>query len=35
VRVPFDTYVINVDYAYTVFSALQDVHRFTVSFAMK
>jgi hypothetical protein len=35
VRVPFDTYVINVDYAYTVFSALQDVHRFTISFAMK
>jgi hypothetical protein len=35
VRVPFDTYAINVDYAYTVFSALQDVHRFTVSFAMK
>jgi hypothetical protein len=35
VRVPFDTYVINVDYAYTVFSVLQDVHRFTISFAMK
>jgi hypothetical protein len=35
VRVPFDTYVINVDYAYTVFSALNDVHRFTISFAMK
>ncbi len=35
VRVPFDTYVINVDYCYTVFSALQDVHRFTISFAMK
>ena len=35
VRVPFDTYVINIDYAYTVFSALQDVHRFTISFAMK
>ena len=35
VRVPFDTYVINVDYAYTVMSALNDVHRFTISFAMK
>ena len=35
VRVPFDTYVINIDYAYTVFSVVQDVHRFTISFAMK
>ena len=35
VRIPFDTYVVNVDYAYTVFSALQDVHRFTISFSMK
>jgi hypothetical protein len=35
VRVPFDTYVLNIDYAFTVFSALNDVHRFTISFAMK
>ena len=35
VRLPFDTYVINIDYAYTVFSVLNDVHRFTISFAMK
>jgi len=35
VRVPFDTYVVTVDYAYTVFSVLNDVHRFTISFAMK
>jgi hypothetical protein len=35
VRVPFDTYMVNVDYAYTVFSSLNGVHRFTISFAMK
>jgi hypothetical protein len=35
VKVPFDGYVIAFDYAYTVFSALNDVHRFSIRFAMK
>jgi hypothetical protein len=35
VRVPFEGYTVSFDYAYTVFSALQDVHRFTINFAMK
>ncbi|HMK39079.1 MAG TPA: hypothetical protein VK569_07035, partial [Bacteroidota bacterium] len=35
VRVPFENYTVNVDYAYTVFASMNGVHRFTVSFAMK
>ncbi len=35
VRLPFDSYNVSVDYAYTVFTSLSDVHRFTVRFAMK
>jgi hypothetical protein len=35
VRLPFDSYNVTVDYAYTVFTSLNDVHRFTVRFAMK
>jgi hypothetical protein len=35
VRLPVDEYTVYVDYAYTVFSSLNDVHRFTVRFAMK
>jgi hypothetical protein len=35
VRLPFDSYNVSVDYAYTVFTAVNDVHRFTVHFAMK
>ena len=35
IRLPFNDYVVNFDYAYTVFVSLQDVHRFTISFAMK
>jgi len=34
-RFPMDEYVVSLDYAYTVFSSLSDVHRFTVHFAMK
>jgi len=35
IRVPFEEYVINFDYAYTVFVTIDSVHRFTISFAMK
>jgi hypothetical protein len=35
VRVPFDDYVVNFDYAYTVFVSVENVHRFTISFSMK
>ena len=35
VRLPFDGYNVSVDYAYTVFTSFNDVHRFTVRFAMK
>ncbi len=35
IRVPFDQYVVNFDYAYTVFVSVENVHRFTISFAMK
>jgi hypothetical protein len=35
VRLPFEEYVINFDYAYTVFVSLDSVHRFTISFSMK
>jgi hypothetical protein len=35
VRLPFDSYNVTVDYAYTVFTSLNDVHRLTVRFAMK
>jgi len=34
-KVPFDTYTVNFDYAYTVFASLTGVHRFTIAFAMK
>jgi hypothetical protein len=35
VRVPLEGYTLGFDYSYTVFSSLQDVHRFTINFAMK
>lgn len=35
VRVPFEDYSISFDYAYTVFTALDAVHRFTIQFSMK
>ncbi len=35
IRVPVDDYVVNFDYAYTVFVSIESVHRFTVSFTMK
>ena len=35
IRVPVEDYNISFDYAYTVFTALDGVHRFTVSFGMK
>jgi hypothetical protein len=35
VRLPFDAYTVSFDYAYTVFTAVNDVHRFSVHFAMK
>lgn len=35
IRVPFDEYNVNFDYAYTVFTALDGVHRFTIAFSMK
>jgi hypothetical protein len=35
IRVPFDEYVVSFDYAYTVFISIDNVHRFTISFAMK
>jgi hypothetical protein len=35
IRVPFDDYVVNFDYAYTVFVSIENVHRFTISFSMK
>lgn len=35
IRLPFDGYNVAVDYAYTAFSSLSDVHRFTVRFGMK
>lgn len=34
-KFPMDEYVVSLDYAYTVFSSLSDVHRFTVHFGMK
>jgi hypothetical protein len=34
-KFPMDSYNVSVDYAYTVFSSLNDVHRFTVHFGMK
>ncbi len=34
-RFPMDEYIVSLDYAYTAFSSLNDVHRFTVHFAMK
>ena len=35
VRMPMEDYMVSVDYAYTVFVAVQDVHRFTLSIGMK
>jgi hypothetical protein len=35
VRVPMEGYSIGFDYSYTVFSALDAVHRFTIQFSMK
>lgn len=35
VQVPLEGYVVTFDYAYTVFSALNNVHRFSIRFAMK
>ncbi len=34
-KLPMDEYNVSIDYAYTIFSSLSDVHRFTVHFAMK
>jgi hypothetical protein len=34
-RVPFEGYTVSFDYAYTIFTALDAVHRFTIHFAMK
>lgn len=34
-KLPMETYDVSIDYAYTVFTSLNDVHRFTVRFAMK
>jgi hypothetical protein len=34
-RVPLEDYVVSFDYAYTVFTSLDAVHRFTVSLALK
>lgn len=35
VRVPFDGYDVTVDYSYSIFTALDAVHRFTIQFGMK
>jgi len=35
IRVPVDEYTVSFDYAYTVFVSVDNVHRFTISFAMK
>jgi hypothetical protein len=35
VCVPFEGYTVAVDYSFTVFTALNDVHRFTIHFGMK
>jgi hypothetical protein len=35
VRVPLEGYVMGFDYAYTVFTALDAVHRFTIQLSVK
>ncbi len=35
IRVPFEDYAIGFDYAYTVFTSLDAVHRFTIQLSMK
>jgi hypothetical protein len=35
VRFPFEAYTVSFDYAYTAFTAVNDVHRFSVRFALK